>query len=157
MPRPRPFWLWLLLPLLAACSQAPESPEQHIRELIGQGEAAAEARDRDFFAEVISPDYSDADGRTRRDLLRMVTGYFLRNRAIHLLVRIEEIQLFEGERAQAVLYAGMAGSPVEGFEQLLALRAAVYRMELTFKLDADIRLLHADWRRVDPEEVFPDL
>jgi hypothetical protein len=84
-----------------------------------------------------------------------VTGYFLRNRAIHLLVRIEEIQLLEGERAQAVLYAGMAGSPMDGFEQLLALRAAVYRMELTFKLDAEIRLLHADWHRVDPEEVLP--
>jgi hypothetical protein len=49
----------------------------------------------------------------------------------------------------------MAGSPMDGFEQLLALRAAVYRMELTFKLDAEIRLLHADWHRVDPEEVLP--
>ncbi len=150
-------WLWLLLPLLVACSQPPETPEQRIRELIGQGEEAAEARDRGFFAEVVSPDYSDADGRTRRDLLRMLTGYFLRNRAIHLLLRIEAIQPLEGEKARAVLYAGIVGSPVDGFEQLLALRAAVYRMELTFELDAEMRLLHADWRRADPAEVFPDL
>ncbi len=148
-------WLWLPLLLLVACSRVPESPEQSIRELIGQGETAAEERDRDFFAEVVSPDYSDVDGRNRRDLLRMVTGYFLRNRSIHLLLQIEEIQLLEGEKAQAVLYVGMAGSPAAGFEQLFALRAAVYRMELTFQLDAEIRLLQASWRRADPEEVLP--
>lgn len=152
---PRPGWLWLLLPLLLACSRTPESPEQRIRELIVAGGAAAEARESGFFAEVISTDYSDRDGRSRRDLLRMVTGWLLRNRSIHLLLRIEEIRLLEGEKARAVLDAGMLGSPVEGLEQLLALHGAVYRMELTFRLGDDIRLIHAQWRRIDPEELLP--
>ena len=150
--------LWLcLLPFLAACSEPVETPEQRIRALIDRGEEAAEARDLDFFAELISRDYSDADGRTRRELLRMMTGYFIRNQSIHLLLRIEEVQLLEGEQARAVLYAGMAGSPVDGFQQLSTLRASVYRMEFTFKLDDDIRLLHARWRRVNPKEVLPQL
>jgi len=107
--------------------------------------------------EVIAPDYSDAHGRTRRDLQRMVIGHFLRNRSIHLLLRVEEVQPLEGNQARAVLLAGIAGSPVDGFQQLLALRASLYRMELTFQLGDDIQLVHADWRRVNPEEVLPKL
>ena len=152
--------LWLsllLLPFLLACSEPRETPEQRIRVLIAQGEEAAEARDLDFFAALISPGYSDADGRTRREILRMMTGYFMRNRSIHLLLRIEEVTLLEGARARTVLHVGMAGSPVDGFQQLLALRASIYRMELTFKMDDDIRLLHAQWRRINPEEVLQKL
>ena len=149
--------LLLLLPLLAACSGPPESPEQRIRELIRQGEEAAEARKRDFFDEAVSAAYKDAAGRTRRDILRMLTGHFLRNRSIHLLVRIDDVQLQDQERAQAVIYAGMAASPVEGFQQLLALRASVYRIELSLVLDDPIQVVGAVWRQVQPEEIVPGL
>jgi hypothetical protein len=146
-----------LLPLLVACSNPPGSPEQRIKELIHQGELAAEARKRDFFEEVISSEYTDAAGRSRRDILRMLTGHFLRNRSIHLLVRIDDIQVQDDEGARAVLYAGMAGSPVNGFEQLFALRASVYRIELRFVLGDEIQVVGADWRRVSPDEAIPKL
>lgn len=147
--------LLLVLPLVVACSDPPESPEQRIIELVRQGEQAAEERKRDFFEEVISGQYSDAAGRSRRDILRMLTGHFLRNRSVYLLVRIDDVQVQDDERAQAVLYAGMAGSPVEGFEQLLALRASVYRIELRFVLGNDIKVVGADWLRVSPEDAIP--
>jgi len=147
-----------LLPLLAACSSEPaETPEQRIRAFIEQGEAAAEARDLDFFAGMISHDYSDDHMRSRRDMVRIATGYFLRNKSIHLLLRVEEVQLLADDQAKAVLHAGIAGSPVDGFQQLFATRASVYRMELTFRMADEIKLLHAQWRRVDAKEVLPEL
>jgi len=147
--------LVLLFPLLVACSDPPDSPEQRISELIRRGEQAAEARERDFFDDVISGQYSDAEGRSRRDILRLLTGYFLRNRSVYLLVRIDEIRIQGDQRGQAVLYAGMAGSPVEGFEQLFALRASVYRIGLDFTLGDEIKVVAAGWRRVSPEEAIP--
>ncbi len=145
----------LLLLSLAACSDPESSPDQRIRELIAQGEVAAEARSRGFFDETVSSDYQDGAGRGRRELLRLLTGYFLRNQSIHLLVRTHKVDVEDPEHATAVVYAGMAGSPVEGFEQLMTLRAAVYRMELRFSLDDEPRLVAAQWRRLQPGELIP--
>ncbi len=145
----------LLLFFLAACADPEPSMEQRIRELIGQGEQAAEARSRGFFADTVADDYQDEAGRSRRDLLRLLTGYFLRNQTIHLLVRTHEIRIEGPKHATAVVYAGMAGSPMEGFDQLMTLRAAVYRLELRFVQGDEPRLVEAKWRRLQPGELIP--
>lgn len=145
----------LLLTLLSACSGGESTPEQRIRELIGEAEAAAESRSRGLFDEIVSDAYQDQAGRGRRELLRLIQGYFLANQSIHLLVRIQQVTVEGPETASAVVYAGMAGSPVAGFEQLLAMRAAVYRLDLGFTLDADPKLVSAQWRRLEPGELIP--
>jgi hypothetical protein len=146
-----------LLMLLMGCGGPEEPLESRIRSLIETGREAAQDRNMEFFREVIDPEYSDSRGYGRAELLRMLTGYFYRNRSIYLVTRTEEIIPVEHNRARAVVYVGMAGSPVEGFEQLLTLRADLYRLELEFRLDEGLHLVHAQWRRANPEEVFSGL
>jgi len=141
---------------LAGCSQPDTSPEQRVYELILQAEQEVEARRRGLFEDRVAAEYSDAGGRGRRELLRLLSGYYLRHQTIHLLTRIDSVES-DGERIRALVYAGMAGSPVQGFEQLLSLRAGLYRFDLEFSHGDEPMLIGARWRRAGPEEVLPDL
>jgi hypothetical protein len=152
----RMIWIVMLSVLLAACGGGDEPLEVRVQSLIDKGREAAEARDIAFFREMIDPAYSDDQGNDRADLLRLLTGYFYRNRSIYLVTRTEEVSLEDNDRVRAVVYVGMAGSPVQGFEQLLTLRADLYRLDLVFRLDKDLRLVHAQWQRVNPEELFTE-
>jgi hypothetical protein len=151
----RIIWIVMLSVLLLAC-EGDEPLEVRVQSLIDKGREAAEQHDMAFFREMIEPAYSDAQGNDRAGLLRLLTGYFYRNRSIYLVTRTEEIVQEEKDRVRAVVYVGMAGSPVEGFEQVLSLRADLYRLEMVFSQGKDLRLAHAQWQRVNPEELFTE-
>ena len=115
----------------------------------------AEARSRAYFEDIIAEDYADAGNRTRKDLLRLVTGYYLRNQSVHLLVRVEEVRVSSAaDRATAVVFVATAGSHLSGFEQILDLRGDLNRLELEFRLDPEPRLIGATWRRARLEELL---
>jgi len=138
---------------LGACgTESP--PESRIIALIKEGELAAEDRNLGFFRDVMARDYTDAKGLSRDEFLRMLAGYFYRNRSIHLISRTEDVVVEGPETARAVIIVGMAGSPVEGFDQLLTLRADLYRLELEFNIAEDIQLRYARWERIAPEALF---
>jgi hypothetical protein len=145
-----------LLLLLSGCGGQELSPEDRVRELLVGGESAAEQRSIGFFADHVAEDYQGRDGNGKRELLRLLRGYFLAHQSIHLLVKTQSVNS-DGQRIHALLYAGMAGSPVQGFEQLLAMRAGLYRFELEFTRDDEPKLLSAQWRRADIDEVLPQL
>lgn len=138
---------------LGACSKE-STPESRIIALIEEGELAAEDRNLGFFRDVIAQDYTDAKGLSRDEFLRMLAGYFYRNRTIHLISRTEDVVVEDSKSARAVVIVGMAGSPVEGFDQLLTLRADLYRLELEFNMAKDIQLRYARWERMPPEALF---
>jgi hypothetical protein len=93
---------------LAACGDT-NSPEQQVRDVIGQMEAAAEARDIGELMEHVSEDYRDENGLGPDEAARYVRGYFIANQSIHLLTRIEQIEFpIEGE-ARARVLVGMVG------------------------------------------------
>jgi hypothetical protein len=152
----RIIWIVMLSILLVACGGGDEPLEVRVQSLIDRGRVAAEEHDMAFFREMIDPAYSDVQGNDRAGLLRLLTGYFYRNRSIYLVTRTEEIVQEEKDRVRAVVYVGMAGSPVEGFEQVLSLRADLYRLEMVFSQGKDLRLVHAQWQRASPEELFTE-
>lgn len=147
------FLIVILTGWLGACSTE-TTPESRIIALIEEGELAAEDRNLGFFRDVIAQDYTDASGLSRDEFLRMLAGYFYKHRSIHLVSRIEDVVLEDSKTARAVLIVGMAGSPVEGFDQLLTLRADLYRLELEFNMAEDIQLRYARWERMPPESLF---
>src|SRR5262245_53568018 len=79
---------------------AEPSPEERVRAVIGELEAAAAARDSGALRPHLSEAYVDARGNDRRALLGMAAAHFLRNKSVYLLVRVNDVALPEPGRAQ---------------------------------------------------------
>ena len=143
--------------LLAACGGEPDDPEARLRSAIASAEQAVEARSLKQAASYIADDYRDDRGHDRRAVSQLLFAYLQRNRNIHLLSRIAELELdADGRAAQVLLYVAMAGSPIASLEEVATLRADLYRFELQF-IDGQQgwQLLSADWRRAGLEELLP--
>lgn len=140
-------WLVMLALVagLAACSE-PMDPRAEVEAFLAKGEGLVENRDILGTLALISPDYQDPRGNDQAAIKRLLLGYFMRNKAIHLFVQIETIDLPLPDQARVVLLAGMAGRPVEGLEGFLNLRADLYRFYLDLgKPDAEWVLVSMEW------------
>lgn len=101
---------------LTACGEA-DSPEQQVRAVIEQMEAAAEQRDVGELIEHLSRDYGDANGRGPEEVARYLRGYFIANQSIHLLTRIEHLEFPTDGEARAQVLVGMAGREADATHQ----------------------------------------
>lgn len=140
---------------LVGCGQPDKTPEQQIRGYIANGEQAVKERDLLQIKALISDHYQDARGRDKRALTSLVAGYLFRNKNIHILTRITDIQFPQPGLAEAVLLTGMAADPAGGFESLLAIRADIYvfKLKLVFQ-DEKWLLQHARWHRAKKEDLI---
>lgn len=138
-----------MLAVLSACSGDPESPEEQIREMLGAGEEAVEARSIMTVLGFISSDYRDKLGRQKMDIQRLAAGYMFRNKSIHLLTRVQQIALSDdNNQADVILFVGMSGVPMKAVEQLQFVRADLYRFDLSVRLeDGDWRVTAGSWRQ----------
>ncbi len=98
------FGVLVLALFMSGCSSQSESPEEQVRTLISRAEQLAENRDLLELKELISTSYKDTKKRDRRAIVQMLGYYFLRNKSIHLLTRIDRIEFPRPDRAEMTLY-----------------------------------------------------
>ena len=152
--------VWLLMATtmaLTACGGSGSGPEDRIRVLLEKIEHTAEQRQALGFKDYISEDYSDGNGRRRNDVLRLMAGTILRNKSIHLLVHVAEVQVAEdGNSGTARVFVAMAASPVAAPDQLGALQADLYRFDLRFRTDSDgeFQVVSGAWQRARRSDFF---
>ena len=138
--------------LALACSEA-ESPEQRVRAVLAALEESAQQRDAGAMKEHISDAYSDGNGNDKRTVTQLVAFHLLRNQSVHLLTRVQSLELPTPAEAQAAVLVAMAGAPIEGPDALLAMRADLYRFDLSFREeDGDWRIRSAAWRPAAVED-----
>ncbi len=107
-----------------------------------RGEAAAEAKDRGDFLDMISPDYADARGNSHEDIGEMLRFYFFRQNAIALLTKIDNIAMMGDTAAMVDVTVGMAGTN----NGALGLSADAYRFEFELgKTDDEWVLIGTRW------------
>jgi len=151
------YWLFIIMAaLLSACGDA-NSPEDRIRTLIDNFEQTAEQGKALGFKNYIADNYQDADGMGKRDVLRMLAGYKLRNKSIHLLVHIADISLDPSKTSgSAKVFVAMAASPLTGVDQLGALQADLYRFDIKVREDSDdaFQVVSATWAPAQKEDFF---
>jgi len=134
--------------LAAGCAGESADPDAEIRALIDAGELAAEARDLDAIMALVSGEYADADGRTRRDLSLYVRGLLALHPRLELFVGVESVELQGPEHARAVIRVASVGqrSAAGG-----GLAAADRRVELGLRRDGgEWRVVAARWSARGP-------
>lgn len=144
MIRPAPCLLLCLA--LAACAKE-SSPEDEVRAVVVAAEEAAEARDASALFELIAPDYQDARGNAAEEIRRHVRGYLVTHQSIHLLTRVDEIEILASDLARLRATVGMLGREA-GAESSWDLAGDVYEFDVTLARERGEWLVtRADWRR----------
>ena len=137
--------------LLAACREA-ETPEAAVRRVLGELEAAAEARDVGAMKPHLSESYRDSQGNDRRAVLGLATAHFMRNRSIYLLTRVSELEIADAG-ASAVVLVALAGTPIHDPSALLGVRADLYRFDVRLRdEDGHWRVTSAEWQPASPAD-----
>ena len=138
----RPLLTALLAMSLASCADPTGSPEQQLRAWVDRGHEAAEQKDRDALAQMISPNYSDTRGNSREDIENLFRYYFLRAKTVRLLVSIDDIEVFEDTAAQVTLTVAMGATT----DSALGSNADAYAFELELeKLGDEWLLVSGRW------------
>ena len=144
----------LLVIVLSACSD-PDTPEQQLRQWLAEVEDAAEQRSAGELRRAVADDYRDEAGHDKADLSGLIRLYLLRHQSIHLLTRIQSIELPAPDQGSMVVLAAMAGSPLADIDALTAIRADLYRFEFELVYDGDDWLLkQARWRPAGMDDFF---
>lgn len=133
----RPLLAALLAAAVASCGGSSDSPEQQLRAWVDRGHEAAERKDRDALVQMISPAYSDARGNSRADIENLFRYYFLRANRVGLLVRVDDIEVFEDTAAQVSLTVAMGATT----DSAPGFNADAYEFELELEKAADEWLL----------------
>lgn len=135
----------MLAVLLAACVPK-ETPEAQVRAVIAQGEAAAEARDLSAIMELVSPAFEAEQAGGPEELKQYLRGYLVTHPSVHLLTRVDHIELPYRDMARVSLTLGTLGrgsAPANALD----LAADVHMVELELRVeDGDWRVTRASWR-----------
>ncbi len=88
----------------------------------------------------------------------LLAHHFLRNDAVHLLVRVHEVGFPESGGATLRASVAMAGRPIPALsdltpDALLDVRADLHRFDLRLEEEeGEWRVVHAAWRRATPAD-----
>lgn len=135
----------VLVALVAACTPE-DSPENRVRAVIASGETAAESRDLSALMELVGEGFRDGEGGGREDLKRYLRGYFVAHQSIHLLTRVDAVELPYRDMAKVSLTVGTLGREAAG-ASAFDVAADVYDVELELELeDGEWRVTRASWR-----------
>lgn len=151
------FAKYLLLLLLIAnfisCSP-PSDKETEVRELVKLVEISFEEHQGKRIKTIVSENYTDAQGRQKKDIEGLVTFYLLRHNNIHLLTQISNISFPDETTSIVTLYAAMAGTSGEFKDLLGSLQTDVYKFNFNLQLSKEDWLLQSSkWERASTEDI----
>lgn len=149
-------WLTLVVLNASACRSGEDSPEAQVRAMIARAEGLSESKDLGGLKELVSDAYQDRAGQDKRAILGLLFVQFRRHESIHLLTRIDHIEIHPPDHATATVFVAMAGRPIPDVSDLPALRADLYRFALTFAQERGTwRVTSSAWRPAVLNDFLP--
>lgn len=134
--------------LLAACGSPYAGPEAALRQWIADAETAAEALDRRALVAMVSDNYADARGNDRQAVDKLLRVYFLRQKSVEVVVKIDELTVIDDSAAEILVTAAGVGTSNRAF----GLNADAYQFLLELEKDDDEwMLISARWGQLGQE------
>ncbi len=140
--------LSMMCALLAACAGPSAGPEEALRQWVAEAQAAAADLDRRSLVAMISENYADARGNDRDAIDKLLRLYFLRQKAVVLVMKIDEITISDQTAAEVLLTVAGVGTTTSG----LGVNADAYQFSLELEIDDDDwMLIGASWGKLGQE------
>ncbi len=134
--------------LLAACGGPTAGPEEALRQWVADAEAAAEDLDRRSLVAMVSENYADGRGNNRDAVNRILRLYFLRQKSVTLVMKIDNLTVFDETAAEILVTAAGVGTT----NRALGINADAYQFSLELEKDDDEWLLiGARWGELGQE------
>ena len=134
--------------VLVACGGPPEGPEESLRQWIAQAEVAAEDLDRRELLAMVSDGYADGRGNDRVAVDKILRFYFLRQKSVELVLKIDELNVIDETAAEVLVTAVGVGTTTRA----LGVNADAYQFSLELeKDDDDWMLIGARWGELGQE------
>jgi hypothetical protein len=128
--------------MLSACGGPAAGPEEALRQWIADAEAAAEDLDRRRLVSMVSENYADARGHDRDAVDRLLSLYFLRQKSVVLVMKIDELSVIDETAAEVLVTAAGVGTTT----RTLGVNADAYQFSLELEKDNDEwMLIGARW------------
>jgi hypothetical protein len=118
----------VLIALSLSSCQGPESKEEEIGRYIADAASAFQKKDTGDLKKLIAEDYRDGRNFARQDIVRILSGYFLRNPEVNVLTSLESLQFSEENDALISIYVAVSRIPLEQ-DDLDLLGATFYKLE----------------------------
>lgn len=135
----------MICALLTACGGPSAGPEEALRQWVADAESAAEDLDRRSLIATISENYADARGNNRDAIDKLLRFYFLRQKAVVLVMKIDEMTITDGTAAEILLTVAGVGTT----SRALGVNADAYQFSLELEMDDDEwMLIGARWGKV---------
>ena len=128
--------------LLAACGGPAAGPEESLRQWLADAEAAAEDLDRRGLVAMVSEKYADGRGNDRDAVDKLLRLYFLRQRSVVLVMKIDKLTIIDETAAEILVTAAGVGTTTRA----LGVNADAYQFALELEKDDDEwMLIGARW------------
>lgn len=138
----------ILCALLIACGGPFTGPEEVLRQWISEAEAAAEDLDRRGLVSMVSENYADARGNDREAIDRLMRLYFLRQKSVVLVMKIDDLTVIDETAAEILVTAAGVGTTTRA----LGVNADTYQFSLELEKDDDEwMLIGARWGELGQE------
>lgn len=156
----RPFHLlcgiFLFTLIFSGCTDQ-NSAEEEIRDFIGNAELAIEESNIRKVKSLVSDNYNDDNGRTKKELIQYVTYQVLRKQSIHLYTSIQSISFPTPKTASVQIIVAMTGAPADSKNALMDLRADIYTFDCNLvEQDSTWVLMSASWQPAMLDDLFPE-
>lgn len=140
--------LSMMCVLLAACGRPSVGPEEELRLWVASAKAAAEDLDRRSLVKMVSESYADARGNDRDAINKLLMAYFLRQKSVALVFKIDELTVDGGTAADILLTVAGIGTTTRA----LGVNADAYQFSLELeKADDEWMLISARWGQLGEE------
>ncbi len=134
--------------LLAACGGPTAGPEEALRQWVADAEAAAEDLDRRGLVAMVSDNYADGRGNDRDAISNILRLYFLRQRSVVLVMKIDKLTVIDETAAEILVTAAGFGRTTRA----LGVNANAYQFSLELEKDDDRWvLIGARWGELGQE------
>ena len=132
----------MICALLAACGGSVTGPEEALRQWLADAEAAAEDLDRRDLVAMVSENYADGRGNDKDSVDKLLRFYFLRQRSVELVMKVDELTVIDETAAEILVTAAGVGTTTRA----LGINADAYQFALELEKDDDEwMLIGARW------------